>query len=506
MTESVEAARKRLADRYAPHGASINGMGDRTGPAPAKPAFPNDVLGPWQDWVRTAAGASSAAPDYVAFGLLTSTAALIGNSRVLLPDPNHTDWAEPVALWGAIVGPPSSGKTPALIPFERELDRLEKETRRAYADELADYKTACDIAEQARKAWLENVKKAVKKGEEPPEKPSNAEPPDPVKVPRVVVRDATIEEMARLLNASPKGLLQLRDELAGWFNSMERYSSASNRPHWLEMYNGKRIVVDRVKHDEPIEVDSALVSILGGIQPDKLSELVDASVDDGLFARFIYCAPEVPRLERATAPADTLRLRAAFARLHQLQLAEIDGELKPVTVKFSADAAELFFGFRKQVRKMSSEASGILAGWIGKADGLVARMAGVLAFLDWACSREARPPETIDADTVMRAIRLWRDYLEPMARHLLQPRGSIVDRAADAIMKQARIKRLHTVNARQVRREWGIAGLSDKKVEADVWAQLVEEGLVRLVGKEGSGRKPKDYEIVGPDAADPWQL
>lgn len=502
MTDSVEAARKRLADRYAPLGPSTHGNGDRTGSPPAKPAFPIDVLGPWQDWVCTAAGASSAAPDYVAFGLLTSAAALIGNSRILLPDPERTDWAEPVALWAAIVGPPSSGKTPALIPFERELDRLEKETRRAHADELADYKTACDIAEQAKKAWLERVKKALKAEEEPLEKPSNAEPPDPVRVPRVVVRDATIEEMARLLNASPKGLLQLRDELAGWFNSMERYSSASNRPHWLEMYNGKRIVVDRVKHDDPIEVDSALVSILGGIQPDKLSELVDASVDDGLFARFIYCAPEVPRLERATAPADTLRLRAAFARLHQLQLAEIDGELKPVTVKFSPEAAEVFFSFRKQVRKMAGEASGILAGWIGKADGLVARIACALAFLDWAASREATPPETIDAELVLRAIRLWRDYLEPMARHVLQPRGSIVDRAADAILKQARIKRLHTVNARQVRREWGIAGLSRKDVEDAVWAQLEEEGLVRPVKQVGTGRKARNYEIIAPEGDD----
>ncbi|MEO0829666.1 MAG: DUF3987 domain-containing protein [Pseudomonadota bacterium] len=503
MTDSAEAARKRLADRYAPLGSSTHGTGGRTGPPPAKPAFPLDVLGPWQDWVGTAAGASSAAPDYVAFGLLTSAAALIGNSRVVLPDPERTDWAEPVALWAAIVGPPSSGKTPALIPFEREIDRLEKETRRAYADELADHKTACDIAEQAEKAWLERVKKALKAEEEPPEKPSNAEPPDPVRVPRVVVRDATIEEMARLLNGSPKGLLQLRDELAGWFNSMERYSSASNRPHWLEMYNGKRIVVDRVKHDEPIEVESALVSILGGIQPDKLSEMVDASVDDGLFARFIYCAPEVPRLERATAPADTLRLRAAFARLHQLQLADIDGELKPVKVMFSSEAAELFFSFRKQVRKMAGEASGILAGWIGKADGLVARMAGVLAFLDWAASREACPPETIDAETVLRAIRLWQDYLEPMARHVLQPRGSIVDRAADAILKQARIKRLHIVNARQVRREWGIAGLSRKDVEDAVWAQLEEEGLVRLVKRDGPGRKARDYEVIAPEG-DAW--
>ncbi len=499
MSDSARDARVRLAAQFGQSGKG--GGADK-----ALPAFPLDIFGSWRGWIEAAASATSAPPDYVAFGLLASGAALIGNARHIQPDPERTGWAEPVALWCAIVGPPSSGKTPALAPLEAEMDRIEKAVRAGYADAVAEYQTRCEIAEQVKRDWQERVKKAVKGDKDRPEKPDDAEPPDPVKVPRLLVRDATIEKMAVILNASPKGVLQWRDELAGWFNSMERYSSASNRPNWLEMYNGKRIVVDRVKHEVPIEVDGALVSILGGIQPERLSELVVGSVDDGLFARFIYCAPDVPPLQRATAPSDQARLGRAFARLHELQLAELDGALRPVPVGFDTEAAEFFFRFRQQVRRMAGEASGMLAGWIGKAPGLVARLAGVFALLDWADSGQATPPETIHVETVDRAIRLWQEYLAPMARHVLQAQGSIVDRAADDILKQAQRRGLNIINARQVRREWGIAGLSDKKVEAAVWAQLVEEGLVREVDSKGAGRKPKDYEIVGPDAADPWQV
>ena len=497
MSDAKQAA-ARLAAQY--------GQSRKANDTDAElPALPLDVFGPWKGWIEGAARATSAPPDYVAFGLLASVASLIGNARRILPDPERSGWAEPVALWCAIVGPPSSGKTPALAPFEAALDRIEKAVRADCADAVAEYETRCEVAEQVKRAWLEDVKKAVKGGKDRPEKPEDAELPEPVKVPRLMVRDATIEKMAVILNASPKGLLQWRDELAGWFNSMERYSSASNRPHWLEMYNGKRIVVDRVKHDDPIEVDAALVSILGGIQPDKLSEMVEGSVDDGLFARFIYCAPDVPPLRRATVPIDQARLERGFLRLHGLTLAEQGGDLRPVPVGFTSEAAETFFRFRQKVRQLAGETSGMLAGWIGKAPGLVTRLAGILACLDWA-DGEDETPETIALACVERAIRLWQDYLLPMARHVLQTRGSLADRAADEILKQARRRGLSRVNARQVRREWGIPGLGKKNVEEAVWTQLEEDGLVQPVKREGAGRKARDYEIIGMDIDDASDL
>ena len=474
--------------------------------APRPPDLPVVVFGPWQDWIDTAAKAASAPLDYVAFALLTSAAALIGNARTILPDPERSGWTEPVALWCAIVGPPSSGKTPALAPFEAELDRIEKEVRANHKSVLAEHQTRCDIADQVKRAWQDEVRKAAKTGNDRPEKPDDAEPPEPVKVPRLLVRDATIEKMAVILNASPKGLLQWRDELAGWFNAMERYSGTSNRPHWLEMYNGKRIVVDRVKHDDPIEVETALVSILGGIQPDKLSNLVAGSVDDGLFARFIYCAPKIPPLRRASEPVDEARLERAVLRLHGLNLVDEGGPLRPLPIGFTPEAAETFFHFRQRVRRLAGETSGLLPGWIGKATGLVARLAGVLTFLDWAGSEAEPPPETISEASVERAMRLWHDYLLPMARHVLQPGGSPADWAADEILKQARRRGVSVVNARQVRREWGVAGLAEKSVEKEAWAQLEEDGLVQLVAKSGPGRKARDYKIIeqGPDGA--WDL
>ena len=84
-----------------------------------------------------------------------------------------------------------------------------------------------------------------------------------------------------------------------------------------------------------------------------------------------------------------------------------------------------------------------------------------------------------------------------MARHVLQPGGSRADRAAEEILKQARRRGVSVINARQVRREWCIAGLADKSVEKEAWAQLEQDRLMRRLPKSGPDRKARDYELIG---------
>ena len=63
--------------------------------------------------------------------------------------------------------------------------------------------------------------------------------------------------------ASPKGLLYLGDELAGLFLNTRRYSGGQDNEFWLEAWNGKQFVVERV-HRQPVVVDHLLVGITGG--------------------------------------------------------------------------------------------------------------------------------------------------------------------------------------------------------------------------------------------------
>ena len=209
--------------------------------APAPPLH-LDLFGRWSDWIATAARAASAPTDYVAFALLTIAASLIGYTRNIQPDPKHTpDWTTPPAMWCALVGPPSSGKTPALRPFMDELSDIERKLRADFAPRIAEHERLSAHAEQSLKAWKRAVEKAVAEGEPAPPKPRDATTPADVKSPSVYVTDTTIEKLADILSHSPRGVLQLRDELSAWIRNMTRYSGdSSDRPQWLELYKWRR--------------------------------------------------------------------------------------------------------------------------------------------------------------------------------------------------------------------------------------------------------------------------
>jgi hypothetical protein len=95
--------------------------------------------------------------DYVAFGLATCAAFLVGNARAIKPDPARTDWNEPLAFWTSLVGPPSSGKTPTLKPFELLMDAIEAADREAFEPATQGFLSRKFIAEEVEKDWQREV-------------------------------------------------------------------------------------------------------------------------------------------------------------------------------------------------------------------------------------------------------------------------------------------------------------------------------------------------------------
>jgi hypothetical protein len=89
------------------------------------PAFPIDLLPePWPAWVTGAARAADAPADYVAQAVLAAAAGVSGTRvQVRL----STSWIEPLRLWLAVVGAPSTGKSPALGMVWRLVEPLQHE-------------------------------------------------------------------------------------------------------------------------------------------------------------------------------------------------------------------------------------------------------------------------------------------------------------------------------------------------------------------------------------------
>src|SRR5262249_55328442 len=78
----------------------------------------------------------------------------------------------------------------------------------------------------ASKRWKEDVAQAVANGAIPPPMPPEAEDPGPYVEPRLFVSDATIEKLAVLICARPRGALLIADELAGLFANMGATTAA----------------------------------------------------------------------------------------------------------------------------------------------------------------------------------------------------------------------------------------------------------------------------------------
>ena len=138
-----------------------------------------------------------------------------------------------------------------------------------------------------------------------------------MKQPRCLINDATPEKVAEILSRDPSGSLMVRDELAGWLSSFERYNSGSSRSFFLSAWNGGTFTKDRVGNgsqdaDAEICVDNLALGILGGIQPDLLGTLGDLT-SDGLLQRFLIVL--MKRAERGNQDHPVTEIEAEYGKL-----------------------------------------------------------------------------------------------------------------------------------------------------------------------------------------------
>lgn len=419
---------------------------------PDPPALPlDDVFSPrWAAWMRGAAASKGAAPDYVAASVLSVCGSLVGNTR--WPSP-WSGWAEPPVLWSVIIGNPSAGKSPAMDAVLVPLKRVERNLRETAQGDLADWRAQAEVAKLAESAWKEQVKAAIKAGDEPPPRPSSADAGAEPPMPRLAVSDATTEKLAVILAGQPRGTLMARDELAGWLGNMSRYSGGSDRPFWLEAYGGRAFSVERMGRD-PVYIDRLTIGVLGGIQPDRLRSLLLKSDDDGLLARFLPVWPNAAPVKRPDALHDEAFIENALRRLLSLDMPiDEEGHKRPWFVPFADDARDLLDTFRQAVRGWEGDAEGLLLSFIGKLPGLAVRLSLVLGMMEWA-SGEADEPHTITVQHFGRAAHLVETYLLPMARRAYaEHAGSPAQRSARALVALIRDEGWPSFTARDVRRK-----------------------------------------------------
>jgi Protein of unknown function (DUF3987) len=303
-------------------------------------------------------------------------------------------------------------------PVLSVLAKMEGDSLEDHKEALRLYETDKLEAEITRERWEKNVKSAAEEKFATPIMPAGAIAPEMPMRKRLLVKDATSEALLAALKGQPKGFLSVRDELAGWFANMDRYSASKggDRALWLEAYGGRPYTLDRVKNGgEPFHIPSLAISVLGGIQPDRLQSCLLKGDDDGLSARFLYIYPIPAPRQRPQQAADDRIIQWIASKLDNLA-PDMDENQRPSPriLPLAPEAADLFEVWWQELQAAAPEC-GRMAGWWGKAQGLCLRIALVIEYLDWPIAADGLEPTEVSAQTIQNTIQFIEAYAGPMA-------------------------------------------------------------------------------------------
>ncbi|MBW7989802.1 MAG: DUF3987 domain-containing protein [Planctomycetes bacterium] len=316
--------------------------------------FPVDCIPePGQTLIRNIAESVNVDISFPAAAYLAVCAGLIGASRKVQI---KRGWYEPSIIWAAIIGRPSSGKTPAIDTIIEPLKSIEKRKIEAFEAELKTY---------------ENEKAAQKKDDPQLIKPVCK---------RTVISDTTTEALCLRLKENPQGLLLYRDELAGWIGSFNQYKkSGSDEAHFLSIWSGKAVRVDRKTDEQFLYIENPNLSIVGGIQPGILRrKLRGEHLDNGLAQRFLYVFPDVRVRGWTDAAIDggvIQQVQMIYERLLNLMS---ENEPENQLVRLSSDAQNIIRNYCNILAIEIDTAKDVTAEALGKLPGYLARIALVL--------------------------------------------------------------------------------------------------------------------------------
>lgn len=390
-------------------------------------------------------------PAGLAMAALATCAAAIPDAIEIRPKEHDPSWTESARLWVALVGLPSTMKSPTIAAATRPLKGLDATLYSEFAEAKASYD---ELSKDERK---------------------NVTAPRHT---RLRLEDTTIEAAQEVLKDSPDGVLMIHDELSGWFGSMEKYSgggrgSAKDRAFWLQSFNGGQYTVNRVGRGASV-IQNLSVSLIGGIQPEPIRAIARDMHDDGLLQRLFPIILRPGKLGKDVPMPDVVSDYSALVeRLTRLRKPALSG-LHEVPVKFSAAAQRVWERVAARNYELASGWEGVnikLAAHCGKFNGMFARLC-----LIWHCieAKSGRPASSINEDVALRVRDFLYDFLYP---HAIAFYNDVIGLSGqqDAVLATAGYilsKGLHKITLRDMKRGDSVMRALDPEQAETVMRQL----------------------------------
>jgi putative DNA primase/helicase len=441
---------------------------------------------------------TGAPPEFAMVSVLTALSALASRHHLIKPK-RFDDWTISPNLFGALIGRPSSKKSPAIGASTAPLQALNRKSQIAIAAALEAWQLTEKVRNMGRKtSETEAAKVALKSPEKAREILTSVDDggetePKPIDF---IVNDCTSEALQIICQNSGAGVLVLRDELSGWLASLDKNGQEGARAFYLESWNGTQpFVVHRVTR-ENVTIDRLAVSILGGIQPSAIASLIHAANvggrgDDGLLQRFSLLAwPDVKAeftlVDRTPNHRAAQDVQAIFDRLAS--------DVGEITHRFD-DSAQIEFLDWLQTHEnklRSSNYKTSIESHLGK----YAKLAASLALIFKLC-RDSNEDGVSNEDLV-RALALC-EFFESHAQRVYctAPPAEIAAQALASKIETGLF--CEPMTAREiVRRNW--SGLGDVATVRSAIPILIETDWLQVEARDVGdiGRPPTELLVPNP--------
>ena len=482
---------------------------------PVEELTPEMIPEPLRDWLTDIAHRMQVPLDFSATACVVMLSSIIGTRLSIRPKKNDS-WQVIPNLWGALIQRPSQLKSPPVQEVFKVLDKLEAESFKQNEDAEKTYQNENRKFEMKQKIYEDNLRKAMKKGDdlevgsaENELEILESEPPDKPTTRRYQTQDATPEKLQDLLSVNPQGILVFRDELNGFLMSLEKEGHETARAFYLEGWNGGgSFTLDRITRGT-VRSNLICISLFGTIQPAKIIPHIrkakSETGNDGLFQRFqIAVYPDavkwsyIDKIPNQSAHSRAFKL---IRRLTEMNFGEHDsvqneGDGIPF-MKFSAEAQDLFESWIKhlETNKLNNldEAPSLLEHF-GKYRSLMPSLALIFHLLEIADSNRSG---NVSLQATQQAAQ-WCEYLEKHARRIYGMAEDIIARAAGSLSKKIKNGNLEdNFTAREVHRKgWEL--LTEIETVNAALTDLVEANWLReipILPTEKGGRKTMNYQI-----------
>ena len=446
-------------------------------------------------YVQDVAERMSCPVDFPAVAAMVALASAIGSRIHCKPYPKGT-WMVPAGAWGMVVANPGGIKSPPLSEMLRPLHTMDKHAADQYAKDMEQYQIARQLYENA-------VKAAIKGGAAPVGLLAPLEPT----MKRYVVNDSTYEMLVTIAAANPYGFLIWRDELVGWFHSLNKENQKEARGLYLTGWTGtESYATDRIGRGH-VRAERVNLSLLGTIQPNVLRGIVyDAVVggagDDGLVARFqLAVYPDQVRTYEKVDRYPNLQAKQNYEALIQklvtLDPAKFGASFAPdgtPYLPFDDQAQMIFDDWREalevRIRAPESEEHPAMLSHLGKYRSLFPKLALILHLA-------AGKTGPIGGWAANRALA-WTIYLESHARRIYHTATNRAMQSAVALANKIEAGKLQDrfTKSDVLVKEW--AGLRTADEVATALTVLCDGSWLSVVEDRGTGGRPALRHIISP--------